>query len=636
MKKVQILEKISPFNFLNQDILLEIRPRIKEKTYPKGTFIFKQGGESLRTLFILTEGITEVIVQNENDVESVVGLRRPFDIFGETVILSDKNYPASVRAVTDCNCLLLDRETFDYLSQHSQEFANYFSRLLTDRLRSMFEEVVLEQSYDAYGMDSQPFRKRVCDIMTSPVITCRATDSITVAARILTQNKISTLVVVNDVNKPVGIVTDSDLVAKVLTKGECLFEKTLIKDVMTPDPIMVPPDTFFYQALLTMVKNKIKQLPIIEGVSLLGIVTLRDLVQSRSTGALTIVDNIESAKTIKHLRKASQGIENVLKALIAEKAPAREICEVMTEFYDRLNRKVIEVCEREMIDQGFGRPPVEYCWITMGSSGRKEQINKTDQDNGIIYDDPVKEKAGETADYFNNLAAKIVDGLYQCGFALCPGNVMATNDQWCKPYKEWVNMVNHWVHEPQAEMLRNFTIFLDFRPVYGNRDLAYRLKTTVTHRIQDNPIVLHFLAQDDLSQGVPIGIFKKFITDKSGEHRGEIDLKTSALVHIVDCIRIFSVRDGIFATNTFDRLQELTAHETLPKDDSEFIEASYETLINFRNRENLRKTNQGLKPDNYINPYTLSKREQVVLREAFQAVHRLQNFTGSYFRVEGY
>lgn len=636
MEKVYILEKIAPFNRLSQDVLMKIRPQIREKVYPKGTFIFKQGDESLRTLFILTEGIVEIIVQNEKGAESVVGLRRPYDMFGETVILSDKAYPASVRTVTDSKCLLLDRQTFDYLSQHSHEFADYFNRLLTDRIRSMFEEVVLEQSYDAYGLDSQPFRKRVCDIMSSPVITCKAADSVAEAARTLTRNKISTLVVVDDLNKPVGIITDSDLVAKVLTRGECLCEETPIRDVMTPNPITVPPDAFFYQALLTMVKNKIKQLPIIEGDTLLGIVTLRDLVQSRSTGALTIVDSIESAKTIEHLQKASQGIDNVLKALIAEKAPASEICEVMTEFYDRLNRKVIEVCEKEMLDEGYGHPPIAYCWITMGSSGRKEQIIKTDQDNGIIYDDPSPDQAAAVSTYFSKLAAKVVNGLNQCGFALCPGNVMATNPQWCKPYKEWMSMVNHWVHEPQAEMLRNFTIFLDFRPLYGTSQLAYRLKTSVIHRIQDNPIILHFLARDDLSQGVPIGIFKKFITDKAGEHRGEIDLKTSALVHIVDCIRIFAVRDGIFATNTFERLHELSAHEILPKDDVEFIDASYETLLNFRNRENLRKISLGLKPDNYINPYKLSKREQAVLREAFEAVHRLQNYTGSYFRVEGY
>ncbi|MHB9094403.1 MAG: DUF294 nucleotidyltransferase-like domain-containing protein [Eubacteriales bacterium] len=636
MEKLQILEKIAPFNFLDQTALQEIGPRIQEKVFSKGSFIFKQGDASLRTLFILTEGVVEIIVRNEKEIETVVGLHKPYDFFGETVIMSEERYPASVRSVTNCKCLLLDKESVDYLIQHSSEFSSFFSRILTDRLRDMFQEVILEQSYDAYGMEAQPFRKRVCDIMTSPVITCRETNLVTTAARILTKNKIGALVVVNRAKKPVGIITDSDLVSRVLTKSDFSISEITVGDIMTPHAITLRPDAFFYQALLTMVKNQIKQIPIMEGDTLLGIVTLRDLVQSRSTGALTIVDTIESEKTIEGLKKASQGIDNVLKALIAEKASSREICEVMTEFYDRLTRKILEICQKQMDDEGYGQTPVDYCWITMGSNGRKEQITRTDQDNAIIYEDTEPDKAKEVADYFAKLAAKTVDGLYQCGFALCKGNVMATNPQWCKPYKDWLTMVTHWVHEPHSEMLRNFTIFLDFRPVYGTKELADKLKIAVIRRIQDNPIVLHFLARDDLSQSVPLGFFKKFVTNKSKEHKGEIDLKTNALVHIVDCIRIFSVRDGITATNTFERLKELTVKEILPKDDTEFIEASYETLLTFRNRENLRKLSLGLEPDNYFNPYILSKREQAVLRESFKAITRLQNFTGSYFRVEGY
>ncbi len=637
MQKIEILEKITPFNQLDLQILLSIRPNIQEKKYPRESFIFRQGDASLNTLFIITDGVAEIIVHNEKGVESVVGLRRPYDIFGETVILSEKNYPASMRAATDCTCLLLDRDIFDTLMQQSPQFSDFFNRLLTDRLRDMFNEVIMEQSYDAYGMeDAQPFRKRVTAVMTSPVITCTEDDLVTTAARKLTKNRISSLVVVDKSKRPVGIITESDMVSRILTRGDNNFTETKVRDVMTPNPVSLPPEAFYFQALLTMVKNKVKQLPIIDNGELLGIVTLRDLVQSRSTGAITTVSNVESETTIEGMVRSSHDIDNVLKALVAEKASSREICEVMTELYDRLTRKIIQICERQMLDEGYGLPPVDYCWITMGSSGRKEQITRTDQDNGIIYDDTDPAKIQDAEEYFPRLAAKAVDALNQCGFALCSGNVMATNQQWRKPYKEWVSTVTYWVQEPHSEMLRNFTIFLDFRPVYGTVRLAERLKNSVFRLINESPIVLHLLARDDLSHAVPLGIFKQFITEKSTEHKGELDIKGTALVHIVDCTRIFSIRDGITTTNTFERIAQLTANRTLPKDDAEYIDAAYETLLTFRNRENLRKQALSLKPDNYINPYNLSKREQAVLRESFKAITRLQSFTGSYFRVEGY
>ena len=36
----------------------------------------------------------------------------------------------------------------------------------------------------------------------------------------------------------------------------------------------------------------------------------------------------------------------------------------------------------------LGPPPAPYCWIVLGSEGRREQTFKTDQDNALIYADP--------------------------------------------------------------------------------------------------------------------------------------------------------------------------------------------------------------------------------------------------------
>lgn len=636
MNKLEILQKAAPFNLLEPDQLAELAPKLEEVVFPRGTYIFRQGDSSLKKLFLLISGVVEIIVTNEKGADSVVGLRKPYDFFGETVLLTGKSYPASVRVVTDATCLTLSRDEFEQLFQKHPPFSGFFSQMLSDRLREMFREVVQEQSYDAYGMDSQPFRKRICDIMSTPVITCAATDTIDRVAELLTDHRISSLVVVDTGGKPVGLVTDSDLVSKVLTRKDCPNTRLTAAEVMSPNLVSLPPDAFFNQALLAMVKNKIKTLPIIDNGQLLGIVAVRDLVQSRSTGALTIVDGIENSTDIDQLVKASEQVDTVLKALIAEKASNQEINEVITEFYDRLTKKVIEISELEMLRESYGPPPAHYCWITMGSGGRQEQTMRTDQDNGIIYADVPIGKVKIAAAYFAALAGKIVEGLARCGFARCKGNVMATNPQWCKSVTQWEEMVSHWIHEPQPEMLLNFTIFLDFRPIHGDKSLAENLRRFVIKSIQGSPIILHFLAKDDLARKVPLGLFKQFITNKSKEHRNELNLKRDACVHMVDCIRLFAIREGIAETSTIGRLKELTEKGVFPRDDAEFWEAAYETLMNFRTRENLRKASLGLEPDNFINPYKLSKREQNVLREAFLAVSRLQSFTGSYFRVEGY
>jgi len=72
-------------------------------------------------------------------------------------------------------------------------------------------------------------------------------------------------------------------------------------------------------------------------------------------------------------------------------------------------------------------PPCPFCWISMGSDARQEQVVRTDQDNGLIYANPSPGKTMETDQYFLTLAKLIVTHLDQFGFRRCTGNVMATN-----------------------------------------------------------------------------------------------------------------------------------------------------------------------------------------------------------------
>lgn len=636
MEYLQTLQQIAPFNLLDQEVLASLSPTLQYQEYPKDTYIFHQEEPSHNQLFLIIEGVAEIIVTNEVGKESVVGFRRKNDFFGETTVLSGKNYPASVKAVEHLKCLLVTKEIFEALLEKSTPFAGFFTRILADRMRELFQEVVLEQSYEAYGMESQPFRKRVVDIMSTPVITCSTKDTIDTVATIMAEKRISALVVLNEESYPVGLITETDLVTKVLTKTYSFMLPLTAGEVMNPDLVILPPEAFFYQALLAMVRHQNKHVAILDDGRLMGIVTVRDLVKSRSTGALTIVDSIETQTTIQGLNKANVEVDKVLTALVAEKAAVPEIFEVITEFHDRLTRKVIEICETEMVTQGYGLPPVSYCWLTMGSGGRKEQTLRTDQDNALVYEDVSPDHYPEIDEYFSILSGKIVEGLARCGFALCKGDVMASNPKWRGPLKDWLRKVDNWLTELEKDNIRMLTIFLDFRFIYGKKVLADTLREFIFKKFRESPIALHELVVDDVYYRIPLGFFKQFITEKSKEHRNEIDLKKSACVHVVDCIRVFTYRDRIIETSTLGRLKELTTSGVIPQDDAEFYQAAYESLMMFRIRENLRKASLGQEPDNYINPYNLSKRESMALKEAIQAVNRLQSFTGSVFRVEGY
>lgn len=622
-----------PFNTLPTGVIKELQEKMPLKTFPKDSYVFEQGQPSLGYLLIIVSGIVGIAVAGEKGIPDVVGLRYAGDFFGETVVLTGKTYPVSVKAIEELTCYLLDRETFENLLQTHMEFARFFHSILTDRLRSIYEEMVREQSCDAYGLGLEPFKNRVSDIMSAPVFTCPPATSIPQIARVFKQHRISSVVVTSDNGKYLGLVTERDLISKVLAL-DCNPALVYAADIMHADVPVLPPDAFYYQAMLSMIKQQGKYVLVSDQGSPVGIVTIGDLTRARTTSTLALVHQIEGARNPDELAHTAAAIHTIAAAMVKDKAPANEICEVVSELNDLLSRRLLALAEQHLAAQGLGQPPVPYCWLSLGSGGRKEQTLSSDQDNAIIYanSNPGEEEKAEQ--YFSRLAAFVVEGLETAGFKKCPHHIMASNPEWCKSLASWKNTGYQWIFSPTPESFRQFTIFLDYRPVYGQESLAQELREYAFRLFRLSPAILHHLAKDDLRTRVPLNFFKHIIVEKSKEHKHELDLKRTAAIHIVDCVRIFALREGIHETSTLNRLSKLVQLEAFSADDAEYFEAAYQSLMMFRIRGNLEKASRGQTPDNYLNPDHLSKRQQSVLRESLLAVDRLQTLTGMAFRVE--
>jgi len=627
-ERVQNLSQIMPFCLLNADQLKRIAVSLKEETYPAGTFLVKQGEPSKHVLFLIIRGKAEIFVADKNGNETVTGLREAAEFLGETVFLSNKEYPASARALEKTHCYLLYPRITAKIYEESADFAAFIARLLADRMRNLYQKFSDEEE----GQASGGFSKRIEDIMVTKVITCSPEDNVGQIASIMDSHNVSSVIVVNNDGKPLGIITESDLVSRVLCRGNpaSIFFLTA-KKLMTTGLLSLKPYDFSYQAFLLMVKHRIKHVIILdEKDKLLGIVAMRDIIKSRKTGSFAIVNNIEAVNTIKALAKLRPEVDQVLQALLVERAPVKEITSLITEFYDRITRKVIEIAEKAMMAEGYGSPPVNYCWITMGSSGRKEQFARTDQDNGIIFADVEAERKEEVKKYFLTLGGKVVAGLEQYGFSLCKGNVMANNAAWCHSFRGWCETIERWSAH-LTENVRLMTIFLDFRYIYGNISLYDLLRKFVMRKTQNSSLLLFYLVKDNLSKRLPLGFFHRIQTERTGEHRNQLNLKTSACVHIVDCIRVFALKEGIPVTNTFERLDELGKRKVLNEKDIEQIKAAYETLMMLRVRDAMLKMQKGKTPDNYITPGDLTDREYSLLRESLIVVNRLQGITENIF-----
>jgi len=101
--------------------------------------------------------------------------------------------------------------------------------------------------------------------------------SITVieAAKIMKKRKIGNVLVVQN-NQPVGILTESDILKKVVAEGKNPSD-VLVKDVMSTPILITDPYVSLEEAMKKMTKCNVRRLPVIEDDKLIGIITLKDI-----------------------------------------------------------------------------------------------------------------------------------------------------------------------------------------------------------------------------------------------------------------------------------------------------------------------------------------------------------------------
>jgi CBS domain-containing protein len=623
----ELLKATVPFNLLGDDVLLELSETLEVKSYPSDSYILRQGKQGPPILFIIALGAAEVVLTDERNQETTVSFRHPHDFFGITSVLTHKSYPASVRAVEDLTCILLPGKTLETLMMSHPRFSGHFTGLLSERIRLLYKEVISQHSYDVCSVTESPLlRKRVSDIMTRSPVTCHYRTPVAEIAHIMTDHQVSSVVVVDDKDYPIGLVREVDLVRKVVTRPAWQTENLVAGLVMDEKLIKLRMGAFYNQALLAVIKHQAKHMVVMDEDKLVGILTLRDLVNTRSTGSLWVTDKIETAKNLDHLVQIGREVDDLLSALVAERASIPELFEIITEMHERLTCRIIELCEMEMVRKGYGPPPVDYCWIEMGSAGRKEQTLRTDQDNAIIYADGDHDHG----EYFHVLASRVVEELVRAGFAPCKGDVMASHAKWCHSLNRWKQIIGRWMNRDDDDSVRMLTIFLDFRPVYGAIPLGHELWEHVFQSFQSASGLSHYMTEDELLKPVPLTIMGGFITEKKAPHKNEINLKTVCR-HIVNCLRVFAVGSRIRETSTLGRISRLVHEEIISREDGDMLQEAFETLMMLAIRENLNKIKQGLTADNYINPHRLNKTEQLLLKGAFYAISRLQKITSEHF-----
>ena len=629
------LKKYPPFSFLSISDLENLSKNIKVKFFSEKEVIFREETESYNYFFFIQKGSIELL-WHKNEKEEIIEICDTGEIFGIKAILGNRKYLNTARAHEDSLLLIISFESFKFYLENNPKVALYFAAGFSSEKNHKISEIrkieiarkELNHFHHHINIDDPD---KSISFITKEIIKCNKNTNIQSAAKLMTEKNSDSILIVDEEFFPIGIVTDVDLRAKVVSNNISL--NTNISEIMNSPVVTVSKDISYYKATILMLKNKIRHLCITEDSSTnsksIGIISEHDIFLNQIPNPLFISKEIVQSNNISEVIMIAKKIDKIIEYYIKQDLSISYLLEVISEVNDLLIIKIIELSKIQLENMGMEDTGLKYAWIALGSEGRKEQVLKTDQDNALLYEDPLENKKDYAKSYFLELGKLVTQYLNQCGFAYCPGNIMASNPNLCRPISEWKNLFYQWIHSGSPQSILNCSIFFDFRAIYGSTELTDELEFFIQKQIDSNKNILRFMSLNSISNTPPLGIFRNFVLEKHGKHKNEFDIKIRGITPLIELARILSLENKISERSTIYRFEKLS--HVYQNHKNEFREgiSAFEVLTRLRLINSIENSNS----KNFINPNTLSKMEKDILKHTFEIIRDLQKYLEIHFQV---
>ncbi|MFO7843580.1 MAG: DUF294 nucleotidyltransferase-like domain-containing protein [Bacteroidales bacterium] len=396
----------------------------------------------------------------------------------------------------------------------------------------------------------------------------------------------------------VGVINQADIQKRLVAENMKITSP--VTDIMTAPVVSIESTAPLFEAVIKTWRHNVSHLLVIgsnnEPMGVVGKNQLLDF-QQHSVGYL--VKEVYASETIDNLAHLHKRIPVLIDALLQSGSKPSNITHVNTFIADAIHQRVIELTHESM-----GKPPVDFCFMVMGSQGRMEETLYTDQDNAIIFED--SENMESAKEYFHRFASKVNEDLHIIGYNRCPGEIMAVNPQWCQPLSIWKQYFTEWTQSPEPQNVLDSSIFFDFRCVYGNPDLTHNLKAHLQKLTPQNGLFFYHMVES-------LNRFKPSVESET------IDLK-KIIFPLVSGIRIYGLFFKVNATNTLSRLAQLAAHTDSNLDTKE-LQYIYNFLMFKRLEIQARAIMNHEPPDNMLDLSSLTSAEQHLLKHAVSKIN---------------
>lgn len=604
---LDFLRRHPPFSNLPDKELGAVANNV-EVAYYRAKSPILQLGQDNHQWYVIRSGAVEVF-RRDGQLYNRLGAG---DFFGEQSLMLNRPVRFPVTALEDTLIYLIGEETFNYLFDNFEHFADFVE--VEDQTR-------LRQSIAKREDDNALLTAKVDNLITALPVTISSSTSVHQAAIRMTEENVSSVLITRSAKdratEVIGIVTDLDIRARLVAEG--LSSDIAVAEIMSTELIYVQSHQFVFEAMMLMLKHNVQHLPVLRKSKPIGLISHLDILRYESQNSLFVVKNIFSAQSVDELAALIHDVQGCFTRMVHQDANSQMIGSAMAVVGRSFKQRLCELAEADL-----GVPPVPYCFLALGSMARGEQLIVTDQDNAIILDDSYQ--ADLHGDYFEALAKFVCDGLARCGYSYCTGEIMATNSKWCQPLAVWQQYFSQWIDQPSAESLLHSAIFFDLEGVWGEIHWAEQLNHLIRQKAQKNSRFLACMARNALLRTPPLGFFKDFVMETDGRQTNSINMKRRGTAPIADLVRVHALAVGSSARNTFERLEDIIEAGILPPGRGQDLRDALEFIAMVRIRHQAIDVELKHEPDNNIEPEHLSDFDRKNLKEAFQILSNAQRF----------
>jgi CBS domain-containing protein len=610
-----------PFDVMGTDDVARVAAVTEIESHPAGKAIFSQGAGPVEYLWVVRAGSVEIVHNGR-----VLDLLGPGEMFGHASMLSGLPTGFEARAGEDALCYRIPADIVRPLLARP-DVLRFVARSIIDRAG----EGEREPSVD-------PIQRHVATLIRTPPVLCRADEPIREAAKRMTAEGASAVLVRS--GDTLGIVTDRDLRSRVVAAG--VSPDAPVSAIMTAPAYAVTGDRLGGEVLLDMLERGVHHVPVLNASGeILGVVDDADLAAAEARKPFLLRRAIDQAATVDDLAALSAGLDEMTVALHDARVAAEHIAAVGSVVLDALTRRLIELAVAGADDRGgLGGPSpragtgpaVPFTWFALGSLARREAVPSSDIDSALGWHDGADDPA--VRGYMTRVAEAVESGLRACGRQPDAHGATASHPLFARSMESWRAAARKLSEDPTREQaIIGVSVIVDSRPVWSANagvpaaDALWDapLRDTRLRDTRGQPNLLRLLARLALSFRPPTGFLRDFVVEHSGERKGQLDIKHGGLIPIVDLARWAGMAAGVASASTAERLHAAEAGGTLESSQARALAEAFDFIFALRLDHQVEQLRRGEAPDDFIDPTTLNPLARSYLRSAFRAIASVQS-----------